>query len=164
MTLRHEAAGTGKAEKRGRRGRRVLLGCVLAAALAAGCTPRLHVEGHVYDPDMLAEIEPGVQTRAEVAQLLGTPSAVATFDDRRWYYISRRTETTAFYDPELIEQQITVIDFDENGVVAQVASLTDDEAREIDPVAEESPTRGRTIGLLEQLIGNLGRPVASSGQ
>ena len=146
------------------RGRRVLLGCALAAVLLAGCEPELHVQGHVLDPDALATIEPGVHSRAEVGFLLGTPSAVATFDDRRWYYITRRTETLAFYDPDLIDQQVTVIDFDENGVVTQVASLTGDEVREIDPVDEESPIRGRSLGLLEQLFGNIGRPVASSDQ
>ena len=105
-----------------------------------------------------------MQTRDEVARLLGTPSAMATFDDRRWYYISRRTETVAFNAPELIEQQITVIDFDEDGVVSQVASISPDEAREIDPVDEESPTRGRSVGVLEQFLGNVGRPLPTTGQ
>ena len=146
------------------RARSGLLCCALAAVLLAGCEPQLHVQGHVSDPDALAAIAPGVQTRAEVAFLLGTPSAVATFDDRRWYYIARRTETLAFYDTELVEQQVTVIDFDENGVVREVATLTDDQAREIEPVAAESPTRGRSLGLLEQLFGNIGRPVASPGR
>ena len=156
------AHARGRRAGRGRRGRRVLLGCALAAALLAGCAPRVHVQGHVSDPDALAEIKPGVQTRADVARLLGTPSAVGTFDDARWYYISRRTETTAFHAPELIEQQVTVIAFDENGVVTEVAALAADDARAIEPVKEESPTRGRTFGLFEQLLGNLGRPGASS--
>lgn len=149
------------ARGRGRRARRVVVGCALAAALLVGCEPIAHQQGHIRDAEVLAQIEPGKQTREEVARLLGTPSAVGTFDDKRWYYISRRTETTAFYAPELVDQSVTVIAFDENGVVAEVASLSIEEARAIEPVGEESPTRGRDLSFFEQIFGNIGRPVMS---
>ena len=138
----------------------MVLGCALAAVLLAGCEPIVHQQGHVRDAAVLAQIEPGVQTREDVARLLGTPSAVGTFDDKRWYYISRRTETEAFYAPELVDQEITEIAFDENGVVAEVTSLSLADARAIEPVEEESPTRGRELSFFEQIFGNIGRPVA----
>ena len=150
------------ARGRGRRARRMVLGCALAAALLAGCAPIVHQQGHIRDAEVLAQIEPGEQTREEVARLLGTPSAVGTFDDRRWYYISRRTETTAFYEPELVDQDVTVIAFDENGVVAEVASMSIEEARAIEPVEEESPTRGRELSFFEQIFGNIGRPLSTN--
>ena len=145
---------------RARRLRRTLLGCALAAALLAGCAPQVHQQGHVADPEALAEIRPGVQTRAEVARLLGTPSTVGTFEDTHWYYITRRAETVAFYAPELVDQNITVIAFDENGVVAEISTVTLDEARAIEFAEQETPTHGRELTLLEQLFGNIGRPVA----
>ena len=147
---------------RGRRARRMVLGCALAAALLAGCAPIVHQQGHIRDAEVLAQIEPGEQTREEVARLLGTPSAVGTFDDRRWYYISRRTETTAFYAPELVDQEVTVIAFDEKGVVAEVASMSIEEARAVAPVEEESPTRGRELSFFEQIFGNIGRPITTN--
>ena len=149
------------ARGRVRRARRTVLGCALAAALLAGCTPIVHQQGHVRDAEVLAQIEPGEQTREEVARMLGTPSAVGTFDDSRWYYVSRRTETTAFYAPDLVDQSVTVIAFDENGVVAEVASLSIEEARAIDPIEEESPTRGRELSFFEQIFGNIGRPITT---
>jgi outer membrane protein assembly factor BamE (lipoprotein component of BamABCDE complex) len=138
--------------------RHLALCATLVIASTAACTPRVDVRGHVTDPDALSEIQPGAQTREQVAELLGTPSTIATFDDTRWYYITRRTETVAFSDPELTEQNIVMIEFDETGLVKEVASLDPAEAREIDPVAAESPTRGRSLGLLEQLFGNVGAP------
>ena len=161
MALRRKHAGTMAVHAWGRRTRGTLLGCALATALLAGCEPIVHQQGHVSDPVALAEIEPGVQTREDVARLLGTPSSVGTFDDKHWYYISRRTETTAFYEPDLIDQNVTVIAFDDSGVVAEVVSLSLADARAIEPLEEESPTRGRELGLLEQLFGNIGRPVAT---
>ena len=157
MRHRRSHAEIVPARGRGRRAGRMVLGCALAAALLAGCTPIVHQQGHISDPEALAEIKPGVQTREEVARLLGTPSAMGTFDDRRWYYISRRTETTAFYAPDLVDQSVIAIAFDESGVVAEVASVSTEEARAIELVEEESPTRGRELGLLEQILGNIGR-------
>ena len=145
---------------RARRLRRSLLGCALAAALLAGCSPQVHQQGHVRDAEALAEIKPGVQTREEVARLLGTPSAVGTFEDANWYYITRRSETTAFYEPELVDHNVTVITFDESGVVAEISSVSLDDARAIEFVEDETPTRGRELTLLEQLFGNIGRPTA----
>lgn len=166
MKVRHGRAESGTTRTAIGRGVRLVpgcvLGCVLAAALLAGCAPRAHVQGHVADPEALARIEPGVQSRADVTLLLGTPSAVATFDDKRWYYITRRTEQTAFYDPKLIEQQIIVIAFDEDGTVADLSSLAAEQARAVDPVDAESPTRGSSFGLLEQILGNIGRPLPQS--
>ncbi|MDE0391463.1 MAG: outer membrane protein assembly factor BamE [Rhodospirillales bacterium] len=140
--------------------RRALLGCALAAVLLAGCTPQVHQQGFVQDPEALAEIRPGVQTREEVASLLGSPSAVGTFDDAHWYYISRRSETTAFYSPELVDHNVIVIAYDESGVVAEISSVSLEEARAIALAEEETPTRGRTLGFFEQLFGNIGRPAA----
>ena len=142
------------------RSRTARLVWLAAAVVAVGCAPRIDVHGHIGAPDALDGIRPGVQTQAQVAELLGTPTVVATFDDARWYYVTRRTETVSFYDPELIAQRVVVIAFDENGVVESVDSFAAEEARAIDPVDDETPTRGRSFGLLEQLFGNLGRPAA----
>ncbi|NIR45904.1 MAG: outer membrane protein assembly factor BamE, partial [Gemmatimonadetes bacterium] len=63
-------------------------------ALAA-CSPTRVTSGNLPDPDKVAQIEPGKQTRAQVAALLGTPSSVSTFDGQAWYYIGKRTERLA---------------------------------------------------------------------
>ena len=136
------------------------LAWLAVAVAAAGCAPRIDVHGHIGDPDALDGIRPGVQTQDQVAELLGTPTVVATFDDARWYYVTRRTETVAFYDPALLSQRVVVIAFDEGGVVESVDSFAAEEARAIDPVDDETPTRGRSFGFLEQLLGNIGRPAA----
>ena len=160
MALRRTHAEKTAPRTRARGLRHTLIGCALAAALLAGCSPQVHQQGHVRDAEALAEIKPGVQTREEVARLLGTPSAVGTFEDANWYYITRRSETTAFYEPELVDHSVTVITFDESGVVAEISSVSLDEARAIEFAEDETPTRGRELTLLEQLFGNIGRPTA----
>src|SRR4029453_12524951 len=91
---------------------------LLASVVAlAACSPRIDQRGNLLDPDAVLAVQPGVQTKDQVAQLLGTPSTVATFDDKTWYYISKRTETTAFFPSDITDQQILVVKFNESNVV-----------------------------------------------
>lgn len=123
---------------------------------AAACSPEENLRGHVPDAEALSEIKPGVQTRDDVVEILGSPSAVATFDDQHWYYITRKTEDLAFYSSDVIEQQVFVVEFNEGGFVKQVAWIDESQARDIDLVDRETPTKGKKLTFLEQLIGNLG--------
>ncbi len=130
---------------------------ILAGALGAtGCAPEVNLRGHVPNPESLAQIKPGQQTRDQVLDMLGSPTSIGTFEDTRWYYITRKTEHLAFYDPDLIEASIVLVEFDQAGFVKQVAHLSNDEAREIEPVERTTPTKGREMGVFEQLLGNLG--------
>ena len=136
---------------------RTLAGAACLLFLAAGCTSTIDTRGHMVDPDILAEVKPGQTSRAEVQQLLGSPSATPTFDSDSWYYIGRRTETVAFFDPKVIEQQVVVVNFDANGTVSEVKRLDAEDGQAIQVVERETPTAGRKLGLLQQLFGNLGR-------
>ncbi|HLB79461.1 MAG TPA: outer membrane protein assembly factor BamE [Dongiaceae bacterium] len=130
----------------------------LAAAFAlAACQPRIDARGNLPDPDTVAQIQPGVQSRAEVADLLGSPSVEGTFDDKTWYYISGRTETYAFFAPKVVDQQVLVVEFDDAGLVSGVERYGVEDGRAIDPVGRETPTSGQELTFLQQLFGNLGR-------
>jgi len=130
----------------------------LAAAIAlAGCQPRIDARGNLPDPETVAQIQPGVQSRAEVADLLGSPSVVGTFDDKSWYYISGRTETYAFFDSKVVDQQVLVVEFDDAGLVSGIERYGFEDGRIIDPVSRETPTSGQELTFLQQLFGNLGR-------
>ena len=109
------------------------------------------------NPDAIEEIKPGLQNQDQVLDLLGSPTATATFEKNRWYYITRRTEKTVFDDPTLIDSSTTVIEFDATGFVSKISTLSNDSIRDIDPIDRTTPTKGRKFGILQQLLGNLGR-------
>jgi outer membrane protein assembly factor BamE (lipoprotein component of BamABCDE complex) len=141
---------------------RLLAGAAAALAIA-GCAPTVDQRGNLPDADNVLAIQPGTSTKDEVAQLLGTPSAIATFNDRTWYYISKRTETVAFFNPDVIDQQVLVVRFDEVDVVQQVAMLGMDDANEVDMVSRETPTFGTRLTVVQQLLGNIGRFTRGEG-
>ncbi len=133
------------------------LGVVMATAALCACAPVVDSRGNAPDPDKLAEIKPGVHTRAQVAGLLGSPSIKATFSDDTWYYVNKQTAKFAFFQPTVRERQVIAIHFDESGVVKEIRRYNKEHGREITPVARTTPAPGEKLGLIEQLFGNLGR-------
>jgi outer membrane protein assembly factor BamE (lipoprotein component of BamABCDE complex) len=134
------------------------------AAALLSCAPAVDQRGNLPNPDKLAEIHAGSTTKDEVAKILGTPSSVSVFNnDKSWYYISRRTSQTAFLDPDVLDQQVYIVNFDDQGVVKAVDHKVLEDGKEVTPVARATPAPGRELSFLEQLIGNLGKFNGSSG-
>jgi outer membrane protein assembly factor BamE (lipoprotein component of BamABCDE complex) len=136
---------------------------VAFAILVAGCTISEDQRGNLPDPDKLAEVHPGTTTKTEVVKILGSPSSASTFDDQVWYYISRKTKQVAFLSPTVLDQQVYIVDFDDKGVVKDVAHKTLADAENISPAPGATPSPGRELSFMEQLIGNIGRFGGSGG-
>ena len=130
----------------------------LLVLLLAGCAPTIANRGAIIDADKLAEVKPGSSTREEVATKLGTPTQVSTFDEKIWYYFGQQTEQYSFLDPKVTERQTIAIAFNDEGVVTAVSKLSPNDVSAIDPVGRRTPTYGHETTVLEQLVGNLGRP------
>ena len=136
--------------------RRTALAIGISLAVAA-CGPVTATRGNLVDNDRLDQIQVGQSNANDIFALLGTPTSVSTFDSRTWYYIGERTEQVAFFDPNITERRVLMIRFDEVGTVTELAELGPEDAIEVDPVGRETPTLGRQITILEQLLGNVGR-------
>ncbi len=143
--------------KRGRARLAVLAGAVALAGLASGCAAETDTHGMLPDKGLISEIKPGVTTREDVTRILGTPSSVAAFDHETWYYIGERTEQVAFFSPDVLEHKVLVVRFDKQGKVDDVKDIDATKAPNVDFVDRVTPTRGRELTILQQLIGNVGR-------
>jgi outer membrane protein assembly factor BamE (lipoprotein component of BamABCDE complex) len=136
--------------------------------LLGGCslfeTPSVD-RGHRVDPADLAQITPGVQTRADVQALLGSPSARGTFDDGTWYYISSVTRSRPGRVNTMVSQRVVAISFDRGGVVQRIQELNESDRRDVAMVDRETPVPGNERTFLQTLFGNIGRlgPTQSGG-
>ncbi len=93
----------------------------------------------------------------QVAEILGSPSNISTFDLETWYYVSQRTETTAFFEPDVMTRQVVILRFDKGGTLADVRTIGLEEGHNVLPVERETPTSGNEMTFIEQIIGNLGK-------
>jgi outer membrane protein assembly factor BamE (lipoprotein component of BamABCDE complex) len=141
-------------------GKLVLPASVVAALAATGlaaCAPTIDQRGNLPEPDKLAQIHPGTTTREQVTKILGTPSSTGVFDDKNWYYISRRIKQVSFFDPDVLDQQVYIVNFDAAGVVRGVDHKDLKDAEDIEPAPGATPAPGRELTFLEQVLGNIGR-------
>lgn len=134
---------------------RALLAVVAVLASAAACAPRVTSNGNLPDAELVKEIKPGVHTRAEVIRMIGSPSSVSTFDKNTWYYISKKTETLAFFEPKVVDQQVLLIRFDGGGAVKDIRRMTLDDAKKVQISSRKSRTLGKELTLVQQLYKTL---------
>jgi outer membrane protein assembly factor BamE (lipoprotein component of BamABCDE complex) len=142
----------------------VSVAVVIAAAGLAGCAANVDQRGNLPEPDKLAQIRPGSTTRDEVAKILGTPSSIGVFNEKNWYYNSRRTSQVAFLDPDVLDQQVFIVNFDDKGVVRAIDHKDMKDGREIEPAPGATPAPGRELTFVEQVLGNIGRFNKSSSK
>jgi outer membrane protein assembly factor BamE (lipoprotein component of BamABCDE complex) len=142
---------------------RSLVVALAAATVLSACVPTIDQRGNLPEPDRLAEIHPGSTTKEQVVKILGTPSSTGVFNDSSWYYISRKTEQVAFFEPDVVDQQVFIVNFDDKGVVKSVNHRTLADGRSIQPAPGATPAPGRELTFLEQIIGNVGRFSKSGG-
>lgn len=128
-----------------------------AAILSAGCAKDIYARGNLPPPEAVAQLAVGEQTQQDVRTLLGTPATTAVFDDDTWYYISAHTTQYAFYPNHELDRTVYAITFDERGILKDVRKLNLEDGQNVSIASRETPTKGREYGILEQLLGNVGR-------
>ena len=122
----------------------------------AGCSPKVYSGGYVSENPIKDEVAVG-QTKDQVKEKLGSPSSQSSFGDEAWYYISDKQEMLAFFKPEVVQQDVTRIQFDATGLVSKVETYDLKDGEKVAMVSRTTPTEGHTLGFFEQTLGNLGR-------
>ncbi len=136
---------------------------VMACALLAGCAKDIEARGNLPTPESLARLAPGEQTRQDVEGILGTPATTAVFENENWYYISAHTTQYAFYPNHELDRTVYVVSFDPRGILTGVRKLNLEDGQNVTVEARSTPTKGREVSLIEQLLGNIGRIGKSPG-
>jgi outer membrane protein assembly factor BamE (lipoprotein component of BamABCDE complex) len=133
-------------------------GLAFAASLALGaCSPIVSYQGFQTIDQKPQDVKVGEDTRSTVLTKLGSPTATSTFDKDVWFYISQLRSQTSFYQPKTIHRDVVAIAFDhDTEQVKSVDTYTLQDGRVIAYNGHETPTRGREMTVLEQLIGSIG--------
>jgi outer membrane protein assembly factor BamE (lipoprotein component of BamABCDE complex) len=129
----------------------------LGATSLGGCRAVRDFHGYVPDQALPVDVQPAVDTRTTVLARLGTPSTTSIFDDKLWVYMASTRELLAFYYPKVVQREIVAIQFGDDDVVSDVLVYDLDDGRTVSYNSRVTPTRGRELGILEQLFGTLGK-------
>src|SRR5712692_1895226 len=100
----------------------IRMAAVLALAVSlAGCFTATYQRGYVLDEPALAQVPQG-SSQEQVLLVLGTPSTVATVSGETFYYISQKSQRTAFLNPEVTDQRVLAVYFDQGRRVERIAN------------------------------------------
>ena len=127
------------------------------ALVLGGCDNIVDYRGFAPTPGSTEKLEIGSQSREDVVRLVGSPSAVATFNPNTWYFITQRQETWAFLKPTITQQTVMQVTFSDAGRISEIKHYDLKDAREIEMVARVTPTAGKELTVLEQILGNIGK-------
>lgn len=139
----------------GARGLRLgLLSVVLASAMA--CSPVYRSHGYIPSESELMAVEPGVDTRESVIEVIGQPTTGSVLDNSAMYYVASRFRHFGPLEPQEIERQVVAISFTDQGLVRNIErfGLEDGRVVTLSRRVTEGTIQDRTF--LRQLLGNIG--------
>nr|WP_294917564.1 outer membrane protein assembly factor BamE [uncultured Neokomagataea sp.] len=158
------------AQKRTRHHRTLFASAVLLCAplLVGGCSlfsPIPQPRGSLIEKEDYSQLIPGTSTQSDVMDVLGSPTAHATFDDNTWIYVSMVTSPRPLNFPRIDKQQVVVLNFDNTGVLRKLNTLDKKQAIDVGMVGRTTPAPGTKTSVLQQLLGNVGRynPMSNMG-
>jgi len=129
-----------------------------AAASLSACAPITSYSGFQAIESDPKDVKIGTDTKSTVRGRLGSPSATGTFDSNTWFYMNQLKSRVAFKQPEVVARNVTAIKFNKDSeLVESVNSFTLKDGKVVAFNGRETPTRGRELTILEQILGNVGR-------
>jgi outer membrane protein assembly factor BamE (lipoprotein component of BamABCDE complex) len=133
---------------------------ILSASLLGACSlieQPPQTRGNKVTSDQLKDLVPGTSTRADVASLLGSPTAKATFDDNTWIYISEVTQPRVGRVQGINSQNVITAVFDDRGILQSIGHLDQADAKPVSVVSRATPSPGSESSFMQQLLGNVGK-------
>src|ERR1700747_683668 len=134
--------GPGSHQRRCARALRCLIVLLVLRAPLGACFTQTYQPGYVLADGALDQIPLGA-TQEQVLIVLGTPSTVATISGEVFYYISQRSEQTAFMPQKVVDQRVIAVYFDKNRRVQRLANYGLQDGKIFDFVSRTTPTAGQ---------------------
>ena len=139
---------------------RTLALVLVAAGAVSACAPTIGRQGFQVQDVAPKDLKIGADTKASVLEKLGSPSAMGAFDPNTWYYVSQSTERYTYHKAKVTSRDVTVISFDKDSdKLTKIDTLGLKDGRKLAYNARITPTRGRQLSVLEQLIGSVGHNI-----
>ena len=133
---------------------RGVVAAALLALLVSGCFTNTYQRGYVFDETSLEQVPIG-SSQDQVLLVLGTPSTVATVSGEAFYYISQKSQKTAFLQAEVIDQRVLAVYFDPERRVTRIANYGMKDGKVFDFISRTTATGGEELSFLTQILKGL---------
>ena len=135
------------------------------ALMGSACAPTMTHHGYLsHEAKPSVDIKVG-DTEATVLDKLGAPSQTSVYKPSEWYYIDQVSMKMTYKQPRVTARSVTVVNFDTaTQTVAAVKTLSLADGRILTPNQAKTPTRGRSLTALEQVLGTVGHQRIDNSQ
>ena len=134
----------------------------IGICLLTSCSIEMENHGKRLETNLLDKIVPGSTKKEQVLTILGPPSTENDFGNKAWVYIASNKNQTAFLGNKLVSRSVVKIMFNSKNIVTKITKLTEKDQNTVKHKKRKTPTAGLEIGVIQQLLGNIGRFNANS--
>ncbi len=135
-----------------------VLALFAAVAALTGCVSNRSAHGYVLERGETALTGlVGVDSKDSVLAKYGEPSLIGTFDRNAWYYLSSLDASRAFFRPDTTARTVVAFHFDDKGMVKEINTIDLADAVDVKMASKTTPTRVKSLGFWEQLLGTVGQ-------
>jgi len=120
------------------------------------CAPTFRSHGYIPSEEELDNIVIGVDTRATVDDVVGAPSSTGVLNNEGYFYVRSKMRTIGPTRPREVEREVLAISFDQADVVQNIERFGLDDGRVVVLQRRVTDNGITNLGLLRQLLGNLG--------
>jgi outer membrane protein assembly factor BamE (lipoprotein component of BamABCDE complex) len=128
-----------------------------ALMILSCCAKKIESRGYTIEQAEFDKIQVNKSRKEDVTTILGSPSARSTYGKETWYYVAAKTKTVAFLPPKMTEQHVIAISFSSNDTVDTINHYSLSDAKNIAYEPDVTKTEGSKAGVIQQLLGNVGR-------
>jgi len=129
---------------------------VLGVVALTACSATYQNHGYVPLEEDLQQLVVGVDTRATVDDVIGTPSVAGMLNEGDYYYVRSRIREYGMYRPEEIERQVLAISFAEDDTIANIERFALADGNIVPLSRRVTDSSVVDNGFLRQILGNFG--------
>ena len=138
--------------------RRRIVALALAAPLAlSACQATYRNHGYVPPDEDLAQVVVGQTTQGDLEGLIGKLTTQRLLAGSGWYYVGSRWQFYGLREPREIDRQVVAVSFNEAGTVTNVERFGMERGQVVVLSRRVTSSGVSSIGLIRQLMGNVGR-------
>lgn len=144
--------------------RQIIMSIALGAGLfSAACTPQFRDHGYIPPEEDLQELVVGIDTRATVEDVAGTPASGSLVEGGDFFYVASTVRTFGPRKPRVIDRQVLAMSFDAEGVLQNIERFGLEDGRVVVLERRVTDTGVTDTPFLRQLLGSFGRVLPGIG-
>ncbi|NDV01547.1 outer membrane protein assembly factor BamE domain-containing protein [Pseudoroseicyclus tamaricis] len=132
-----------------------------AAGLLSACVAQFRDHGYIPSTQARASLAVGQDTMETIAERVGTPTTGGVIRGQSYYYVASRFRHYGLLEPEEVQRQVLVLDFDSAGILRNIELLALEDGRVVELERRVTDDNLSDVSFLAQLVGGIGRFEAS---